>query len=105
MGIYVRNGTPLDGPNLCETCSYGFIRLGYRVGEEIVVCRWTEPASRVEFRVRSCSAYQDKTRPNMYQMEQIAWAISPSRAKETAGFASAGEKLSETVELVLDENE
>jgi hypothetical protein len=105
MGIYVRNGTPLDGPNLCETCSYGFIRLGYRVGEETVLCRWTEPTSLVAFRVRACSGYQDKTRPNLYQMQQIAWTISPPRAKETAGFAVSNEKAAHTVELVLNEDE
>jgi hypothetical protein len=104
MGVYVKNGTPLDGPALCETCSYAFIRLGYRVGEEVVMCRWTEPVTRVEFRVRECTAYHDKTRPNMYQMEQLAWIVSPDRSKELTGFGRSTEKSKEagSIELIVE---
>jgi len=107
MGVYVRNGTPPGGPALCETCTYAFIRLGYRVGEELVMCRWTEPASRVDFRVRECTAYHDKTRPSMYQMEQLAWIVQPDRSKELTGFSVASEKSKDTesIELVLEDED
>ncbi len=37
MGIHVKNGTPMHGPSLCETC----VRLmskGFRESEILVVC-------------------------------------------------------------------
>lgn len=107
MSVYVRNGTPLDGSALCETCTYGFIRLGYRVGEEQVICRWTEPNNRVEFRVRECSGYYDKTRPGMYEMNQIARIINVDYSKEMAGFSAGSDAAidKELVELILDEKE
>jgi hypothetical protein len=105
MGVYVKDGTPLDGPALCDSCSYSHVRKGYRIGEELVVCRWTEPNTRVEFRVRECSGYADKTRMSMYDMERIAYPIKPQRSKEMTGFASVGTRDGDemAVELVLDE--
>jgi hypothetical protein len=107
MSVYVKNGTPLDGPALCETCSYGFIRLGYRMGEALVICRWTEPNNRVDFRVRDCSAYHDKTRPSMYQMEQIASVIRVDLSKEMAGFSAGNDAAidKELVELLLEDKQ
>jgi hypothetical protein len=29
MGIYVKNGTPVNGPSLCESCSRAFSARGY----------------------------------------------------------------------------
>ena len=105
MGVYVKNGTPLNGPALCDSCSYAHIRKGYRMGEELVVCRSTEPNTRLEFRVRECSGYNDKTRPSMYEMERIAYPIAPQRSKEMAGFApSASRPDEEIVELVLEDD-
>jgi hypothetical protein len=107
MSVYIKNGTPLNGPALCETCSYAHIRKGYRVGEEIVICRWSEPNTCVEFRVRECTGYNDKTRPSMYEMERIACTIVPLRSKATAGFAAVNEKArdEDSVELVLVDEE
>lgn len=106
MSVYVKNGTPPNGPSLCETCSYGHIRLGYRLGEEVVLCRITDPTSRVTFRVRECTSYIDKTRQSMYEMERVAWSIAPDRTKRTTGFVIGRESDDgESVELILNDEE
>lgn len=86
MGVYVRNGTPLDGPSLCETCWYGQLTRGYRQGDEIVVCHATDPALHLTFRVRECTGYLDKTRQTLYEMRKIAWNLAPRGSKRRAGF-------------------
>ena len=104
MRVYIRNGTPLDGPSLCETCSLAYLTRGYRQGEEIVVCRAVEPALRLSFRVRECSLYTDKARQTLWEMERIAWTLAPRGSKRQAGFLPPGQVMQEQqeTELILD---
>jgi hypothetical protein len=106
MSVQVKNGTPLHGPSLCETCSHGLILKGYRLSEELAMCRAIEPVLPLPFPVRECTNYLDKTRENLYDMRQAAWTISPERGKKTAGFMRAGSTdAGEDIQLVLDEEE
>lgn len=101
----VKNGTPLYGPPLCETCVYAQIERGYRESEEIVLCGAQERAYAVRFRVRECSSYRDKTRPSIYEMERIALLIPVSEPKRTRGFAVREQRAPDEseVELILTE--
>jgi hypothetical protein len=106
MEIHVKGGTPAHGPSLCETCTYAHVKRGYRESDLLVHCVATEPAHRVPFPVRDCTAYHDKTRPSIYELEKIALSITPRDPKRT-GFApvdAPGTATSE-IELKLDESE
>ena len=105
MGIYVRNGTPLDGPSLCESCANGHIAKGYRIAEEIVMCTANSPTVRVPFRIRECTSYFDKRRECLYEMKKVAWLIEPERGKKTTGFAAPPESSDsdEDLELIFNE--
>jgi hypothetical protein len=107
MGVYVKNGTPLDGPPLCDSCSHAHIAKGYRIGEYVAVCTLTSPATRIPFRVRECSDYLDKHRESLYDMKKTAWLILPERDKKTAGFfqppASVGP--SDDFEFILNDDQ
>jgi hypothetical protein len=106
MGIHVRNGTPLHGPSLCETCSHAHIEKGYRESEELILCGANYPMHRVQFPMRECTGYVDKTRLGLNAMERIAWVLAPQGSKRTAGFVRASEVRDEEdeIELPLDEN-
>jgi hypothetical protein len=39
MSFNVKNGTPMHGPSLCETCERAHIVRGYRESELLVVSR------------------------------------------------------------------
>lgn len=106
MGVNVKNGTPLHGPSLCETCVFAHVKRGFRESEVFVVCVAAEPAHRVPFPVRECSVYRDKTRPSIYEMEKIALIITPRDPKRT-GFvhASVLTKEDAEIELTLDDHE
>lgn len=106
MGVYVRNGTPIDGPSLCETCTNARIVRGYRLGEEAMFCTAGDPDRSVPFRVRECNSYIDKNRQNLYEMEKIAMTITPRDRKRT-GFVPSDEPatIGSEIELKLNESE
>jgi len=103
MSTNVKNGTPLHGPSLCDTCTNAHIQKGYRVSEQLVFCTAHEPVHQVPFAVYDCTGYRDKTRASLWEMEKIAWTIAPQGPKGKAGFVS-GElhKDGAEIELILD---
>jgi len=101
MSIHVKNGTPMDRPPLCDTCTYGLIQRGYKQTEMRIFCRATDPTHRVAFPVRECTAYVSKNRQGLFDMEQIAWVLSPRGPKRAAGFVAPGERQVETQEIEL----
>jgi len=105
MSVNVKNGTPLYGGPLCETCVYAHVRRGFRESEMLVICVAQDPALRVPFPVRDCSVYRDKTRPSFYEMEKIALIVTPRGPKHATGFASGAnsETHKTEVELILEE--
>jgi hypothetical protein len=105
MRTNVKNGTPLHGLPLCETCVYAHITRGFRESEELVLCAAHEPVHRVPFRVRECSGYLDKTRESLYEMKRIAWLLAPRGPKRAAGFLArvAPDDATNEVELILTE--
>ncbi len=105
MSVHVRNGTPSHGPSLCDTCVYAHVKRGYRESDILVFCVATDPAHRVPFPVRDCTAHRDRTRPSLYEMEKVAFTITPREPKRP-GFApeSEPETVAGEIELRLDEN-
>jgi len=103
MAIRIKNGTPVFGESLCDSCSKSHIERGYRENEKLVYCEATYYSHRVPFQVRECSAYVEKSRQTLSQMEEIAWILAPRGSKRRAGFIPANErhKDAETIELVL----
>ena len=106
MGIRVKNGTPLHGESLCETCSRAHIARGFSESEKLVICQAVYPERRVPFKIRDCSNYLELKRQTLKQMEEIAWVLAPRAGKRKAGFVPAKqlEKESE-IELILNEPE
>lgn len=105
MPINVRNGTPLHGPSLCDTCTNAHITKGYRASEKLMICGVSEPARSVQFSVRECTDYRDRTRQSLWEMEKIAWLLAPSGYKRKAGFTPPAElqKGDDEIELVLQD--
>jgi len=104
MAFNVKNGTPLHGPSLCETCVSAFIARGYRESEQVIICQQTYPERQVKFPVRSCSGYVEVKRQTLKQMEEIAWQLQPRGSKRQAGFVSpqSQENGDNEIELILD---
>ena len=107
MSVHVKNGTPLHGPSLCETCSNAHIEKGYGATEVLVLCDALYRDHRVLFPVRECSHYLDRNRQNLKAMEDIAWILDPGGTKRQAGFVHASELRNKNgeIELTLDDSD
>jgi hypothetical protein len=107
MSVHVKDGTAVSGPSLCDSCSHSHVAKGYRQSEMLVVCRVTSPEYRVDFPVRECSSYIDRTRQSLYELEKIAWIVAPRGPKRRAGFVSpeGRRKTEEEIELILTPDE
>ena len=83
MGITfnIENATPQDGEPLCKTCYWVHMQRGFRESEEIVFCCFG-PLRRVQFKVRECTDYLNRTLPNREQMEKMALLINVETARK-----------------------
>lgn len=106
MGIYIKNGTPVNAESLCESCSRAFIARGYSETELVSICQALWPERRMHFPVRTCTAYVEKNKPTIKQMEDIAIVLDRVALKRNAGFVylDETENSGEKIELILDEN-
>jgi hypothetical protein len=107
MSVKVKDGTPLYGPSLCDSCSRAHIAKGYRATEILVICDALYRDHPVPFPIRECTHYLDKNRRDLEEMEDIAWLLDTPGAKRKAGFAPAGtaEANAQEIELKLTDKE
>jgi hypothetical protein len=89
--IKVKNGTPVSGPSLCQSCIWGLVLKGYRASDEMSVCRRPYIDIRVPFPVRECSSYCDKSLPSTEEMEKIAWILLTKGIDRKIGFVKIEE--------------
>ncbi len=90
MRVKVQGGTASNGePSLCLTCRYATVIRGARLGDEIVQCGELYGRSRITFPVLSCSAYSDKRRASIREVEDIAWILRSDARRNTIGFVPA----------------
>ena len=85
--LYVRNGTPIGAVSKCSTCANAHVVEGYRESEVIVMCTYASytHALMIPFRVKSCSNYEDRTKPSWLQMQKLAIPVSDA-VRKPAGF-------------------
>jgi hypothetical protein len=109
MSIYVKNGTPVGKPSLCESCSRAFIARGYSETELVVVCNAPWRGMRMIFPVRACTAFVEKNKPTIVEMEEIALVLDRVALKRDAGFVRVSENENNNdakqIELILNSNE
>jgi len=81
MGIYVKNGTPVNTESLCESCSRAFIARGYGETELVAICQALWPERRMHFPRRTCTAYIEKNKPTFKNETRV---LSASMNPRTA---------------------
>ena len=105
MRIKIRGGTADHGQrSLCETCRWSTVVHGTRLGEQIVECNQLSFRNqRVAFPVASCSRYDDRTRPSVREMEEIAWILRSDPQRNQIGFVRSS-RLPDAERYVLEED-
>ena len=85
MADRVIGGTPKGTTSLCITCRAAHRVTGLNL-QLVVYCQKINPTARITFPVETCSGYDDKRLPSVYDMEAIAWKVE-SRNRGAVGFA------------------
>jgi hypothetical protein len=104
MNVKVQGGTAEHGvPSLCLSCRNGVHVKGPRVSDVVTHCRAIpyRPA-QVTFPVTSCSDYDDRSKPSLWKMEEIAWVLRSDPTRNRIGFVHAKD-LSHEERHVLDD--
>lgn len=104
MHVKIRGGTVNHGePSLCLTCRWATIVKGPSLQDEIVECgQLYSGHSRITFPVNSCTAYSDRRRASLREMEEIAWILRSDSRRNSIGFVPA-RRLRAKDRFVLDE--
>jgi hypothetical protein len=105
MRVKVQNGTvPHSEASLCTTCRHSIVTRGQTLDEEIVHCQAvTMGATRITFKVTSCSGYSDERAPSYMQFMEDAWILQPGSKKRPAGFIRARDLREEELTSVMIE--
>lgn len=105
MRLKIHNGTVTHGNvSLCATCRHSIVTRGRSLDEEVVHCQAvTMGATRITFKVTSCSAYSDEREPTYMQLMEDAWILQPGTKKRPAGFIRASELREEELTNVMVE--
>ncbi len=73
--------------SLCRTCRNGQVVKGRKFNEHITYCHsHGTDSTRITYQVASCTDYDDKRIPSLWQLEKIAWRFSIDNKKKTTGF-------------------
>lgn len=98
ISIKIKDGTPLSGKPLCQTCKHATVTLGQNKEERIVCGSDVFNATRglVTFRVAQCGSYHPSNMPWLHEMEQMAWKIE-ARRRGPVGFSEPADGEMEVV--------
>ena len=103
MRIKVYNGTASNsGDSLCNTCRHSTIIRGRRLDEEVVHCEAIGMnATRVTFKVTSCSSYSDVRTRTYMELIEDAWIFQPGSKKQQAGFVRGRDLRHDELRTIL----
>jgi len=89
LTVKVKDGTPIHGNSLCDSCTWSLMIRGFRENDKIAFCTYVNPTVRVLFPVRECSGHCNKNEPTKYDMEKIAWILLTKRIDRKVGFVKS----------------
>jgi hypothetical protein len=102
--IKVRGGTADHAQrSLCESCRWSTVIRGKKLGDEIVECGQLYEERRIAFSVASCTGYNDRNRPSLREMEELAWILRSDPVRNQVGFVRSS-RLSNDERYVLEED-
>jgi hypothetical protein len=108
MLIKINRGTPIqEAESLCDSCRLSRIVRGRRFDEELVFCEATPmQATRITFKVTSCTDYRDHREPSYPELVEKAWILRPASRQRAAGFIRAADlEPEEAMSLLRDRSE
>jgi hypothetical protein len=82
-----------EGQSLCRSCRYVHMQKGHRDSEEMIFCQWGRPAiRRIDFNVRVCTDYSDRSHPSRWELEETAWILVQPKDGGPIGFKTPAQR-------------
>ena len=92
MPFKIHGGTANhSNSTLCSSCRHATIVKGRALRDEIIECSCLDDDTRITFAVTSCTQYSDRSRPSLYDMEDLAWILRTDKKTKTIGFVRPSE--------------
>lgn len=88
--LKVLNGTLNGTENLCQTCRYAIITTEAQTNHKRTVCNVSFPIVVVKRPLAQCNKYDDRTKPSLGDMMEIAWTLQTGSNRKV-GFLSPDE--------------
>lgn len=90
--LKVENGTQRSDVNLCLSCRAALHVRAAQSSNEFLLCSASgNPPMRLREPVGQCSHYQDKSKPSLYDMREVAWLVMTDKGGRSIGFLSPEE--------------
>jgi hypothetical protein len=83
----IHNGTRRSDTHLCRSCRWAVHMQSALSNKERILCNATHRLEILE-PVAHCSAYLDRTKPTLEEMQAIAWSLQTDKGGRTIGFMS-----------------
>ena len=77
-----------DSKSLCDSCRCSQVTTGLRLNDTRVFCRYGGQTVVMPQPVLTCSDYDDKRTPALWELEKVAWRLSVDLNRKQAGFIS-----------------
>jgi hypothetical protein len=75
--------------SLCRGCRYATTLRGEGISQEATYCRAMD--KMLGMRVTECSSFDDKSKPTLHMMREIAWTVTTDKKGHKIGFVSPQE--------------
>jgi hypothetical protein len=90
--LKVLNGTQRSDVHLCQSCRGALHIKASQSSAEILICLQSPPPHlRITQPVGQCTGYLDRTKPTLWDMQQIAWQLMTDKGGRKIGFLSPEE--------------
>lgn len=87
--LKIHNGTVRGDVNLCLSCRFSHCTTSAQTGRDFIACNvnYSHPI-RMNEAVARCNQYQDKNKPTLSDMNEIAWTLMTDKGGRKIGFQS-----------------
>lgn len=102
----VKHGTPIHTqPSLCSSCRHATKVKGLAESQRFIICdELPSNHDLIKMTVIECSKYDDRSKPTLRAMEQVAWKLATDRKGHKIGFLAPAEFRKRVKAKEVEEN-
>lgn len=84
----IQNGTMRSDVDLCGNCRWAHRMRHANSGDAVTFCNAIHGGLKIRGQIAQCSSHNDRTKPTLSDMQEIAWQLQTDKGGRTLGFHS-----------------